>query len=122
MSNVNEVTLIGRLGQDPRGFEANGNPGTNLSIATTDRWTDKQTGERKEKTAWHSIVAWGRLGEICAKHLAKGSLVYVKGKLNYKEQEKDGVKRIFPEIVASNVQFLGPKPEPSFDDSDSIPF
>lgn len=108
MAGINKVILVGRLGQDPEvRYMPDGTAVTNFSIATSDEWKDKQTGEKKERTEWHRIVAWRGLGEICGKYLSKGRQVYVEGKLQTRSWEKDGVTRYSTEIVATDVQFLG---------------
>ena len=134
MAGVNKVTIVGRLGQDPEvRFTTDGTAVASFSVATSDNWTDKATGEKKERTEWHRIVAWRRLGEICGEYLAKGRQVYVEGKLQTRSWEKEGVTRYTTEIVASDVQFLGSrdngkvnKPSDSIPplpvDSDEIPF
>lgn len=108
MAGVNKVILVGRLGRDPEvRYTPDGTAVANFSIATSDEWTDKNSGERKERTEWHRIVAWRRLGEICGEYLARGRQVYVEGKLQTRSWEKDGVTRYITEVVASDVQFLG---------------
>ncbi len=108
MAGINKVILIGRLGRDPEvRYTPDGTAVANFSIATSDEWTDKATGEKKERTEWHRIVAWRRLGEICGEYLAKGRQVYIEGKLQTRSWEKDGITRYTTEIVASDVQFLG---------------
>jgi len=108
MAGINKVILVGHLGQDPEiRYMADGTAVTNFSIATSESWKDKQTGEKKERTEWHRIVAWRALGEICGKYLSKGRQVYVEGKLQTRSWEKDGTTRYTTEIVASDVQFLG---------------
>lgn len=108
MAGVNKVILVGNLGQDPEiRYMSDGTAVTTFRIATSETWKDKQTGEKKEQTEWHRIVAWRRLGEICGEYLSKGSQVYVEGKLQTRTWEKDGVTRYTTEIVASTVQFLG---------------
>ena len=110
MAGINKVILIGRLGNDPEvRYTPDGTAVANFSIATSDEWTDKATNEKRERTEWHRIVAWRRLGEICGEYLSKGRQVYVEGKLQTKSWEKDGVTRYTTEIVASDVQFLGGK-------------
>jgi len=110
MAGVNKVILIGRLGKDPEmRYTPDGTAVANFSIATSDEWTDKETQERKEKTEWHRIVAWRRLGEICGQYLARGRQVYVEGKIQTRSWEKDGITRYTTEIIASDVQFLGTK-------------
>jgi len=109
MAGVNKVIIIGRLGRDPelRNFQ-NGTPVANFPVATSEQWTDKQTGEKKEKTEWHRIVAFGRLAEICGQYLAKGKQVYIEGRLQTREwEDRDGITRYTTEIVASNMQMLG---------------
>ncbi len=111
MGGVNKVILVGRLGRDPemRYFQ-DGTALANFSIATSDEWKDKNTGEKREKTEWHRIVAFRRLGEICGQYLSKGKQVYVEGKLQTRDwEDKDGVKRYTTEIVASNMQMLDSK-------------
>jgi single-strand DNA-binding protein len=135
MASINKVLILGRLGQDPSSrFTPNGDCVCNFSIATSETWKDRQTGEKKETTTWHNIVAWRQLGELCGKYLAKGSQCFVEGKLQTRSYEKDGVKRTVTEIVANDVQFLGGKterqeparypdpPAPSVSDTDEIPF
>ncbi len=107
---VNKVILIGNLGQDP---ESRTTPGgttvTNLRIATTDSWKDKQSGEQKEQTEWHTVVLWNRLGEIAAEYLKKGQQVYIEGALRTRKwQDKtSGNDRYSTEIIASDMQMLG---------------
>ena len=112
MAGVNKVIIVGRLGQDPEiRYMPDGTAVTNFSVATSDEWRDKQSGEKKERTEWHRIVAWRGLGEVCGKYLAKGRQVYVEGKLQTRSWEKDGVTRYSTEIVASTVEFLGGRDE-----------
>jgi single-strand DNA-binding protein len=106
---VNKVILIGNLGQDP---ESRTTPGgttvTNIRIATSESWRDKQSGEMKEQTEWHTIVLWNRLGEIAAEYLKKGSQVYIEGRLRTRKwQDKTGNDRYSTEIVASEMQMMG---------------
>ncbi|MFZ1983462.1 MAG: single-stranded DNA-binding protein [Desulfatitalea sp.] len=108
MAGVNKVILVGNLGQDPEiRYMADGTAVANFSIATSETWKDKQSGEKKERTEWHRVVAWRTLGEICGKYLSKGRQVYIEGKLQTRSWEKDGVTRYTTEIVASDVQFIG---------------
>ncbi len=108
MAGINKVIVIGRLGSDPEvRYTPDGTAVANFSVATSDEWTDKATGDRKERTEWHRIVAWRKLGELCGEYLSKGRQVYVEGKLQTRSWEKDGVTRYTTEIVASDVQFLG---------------
>lgn len=106
---INKVILIGNLGQDP---ETRTTPGgttvTNIRIATTESWTDRASGEKKESTEWHTVVLWNRLGEIAAEYLRKGQQVYVEGRLQTRKwQDKQGNDRYTTEIVASDMQMLG---------------
>jgi len=108
VAGINKVILIGRLGRDPEvRYTPDGTAVANFSIATSESWTDKSSGEKREKTEWHRIVAWRRLGEICGEYLSKGREVYVEGKLQTRSWEQDGITRYSTEIVASTVQFLG---------------
>ena len=108
MAGINKVILIGRLGRDPEvRYTPDGAAVANFSIATSEEWKDKATGEKKERTEWHRIVAFRRLGEICGEYLSKGKQVYLEGRLQTRSWEKDGVTRYTTEIVASDVQFLG---------------
>lgn len=111
MSGVNKVILVGRLGKDPevRHLE-NGATVANFSIATSEVYKDKTTGERKEITEWHNIVLWRGLAEIAAKYLHKGEMVYIEGKLRTRSWEKDGVTRYTTEVVGDNMTMLSPKP------------
>jgi single-strand DNA-binding protein len=106
---INKVILIGNLGQDP---ETRTTPGgttvTNIRIATSESWTDKASGEKKEQTEWHTVVMWNRLGEIAAEYLRKGSQVYIEGRLQTRKwQDKTGNDRYTTEVVASEMQMLG---------------
>ena len=102
---VNKVILIGNLGKDP---EVNGGV-TKLTIATSDSYKDKQTGENVEKTEWHRVVLFSRLGEIAAQYLKKGSKVYIEGRLQTSSYEKDGEKKYSVDIIAANLQMLDGK-------------
>ncbi len=110
MAGINKAIIVGNLGRDPEvRYTPDGTAVANFSVATSETWNDKQSGEKKERTEWHRIVAWRRLGEICGEYLHKGSQVYVEGKLQTRSWEQDGVTRYSTEIVASTVQFLGGK-------------
>ena len=110
MAGINRIFLIGRLGKDPEMKSMpNGTAITNFSIATSEEWKDKLTGEKKEKTEWHRVVTFRRLAEVCGEWLGKGSQVYIEGRLQTREWEKDGVKRYTTEIVADKMQMLGGK-------------
>ena len=107
MSNVNKVILIGRLGADPElRYTTEGSSVASFRIATTETWKDKN-GNKQERTEWHSIVAWRRLGEIAGEYLKKGSLVYIEGRIRSREYEaKDGTKRRVVEIEATEMKLL----------------
>jgi len=107
--SINKVTLIGRLGRDPElKYTAGGTAYCRFSMATDDQWTDRTTGERQERTEWHSIIAWDRLAEICGQYLAKGRLVYIEGTISSRQYEdKDGVKRTSFDIKARDMVLLG---------------
>lgn len=108
MAGINKAIIVGRLGRDPElRYTPDGTAVANFSVATSEEWKDKNSGEKKERTEWHRIVAWRRLGEICGEYLSKGRQVYVEGKLQTRSWEQDGVTRYTTEIVATDVQFLG---------------
>jgi len=112
MAGVNKVFLVGRLGRDPEiRYSQDGRGICNFSVATSNEWKDKNTGEKKERTEWSRIVAFGKLAEICGQYLSKGRQVYVEGKLQTRQWEKEGVTMYTTEIVASEVQFLGDRGE-----------
>lgn len=136
---LNKATIIGRLGKDPETrYMPSGGAVTNISIATSESWKDKSTGEKKEQTEWHNIVFFNRLAEVAEKYLRKGSLVYVEGQLRTRKwQDKSGNDRYTTEIVAREMKMLGGKqdsqqrpannkPEspaaPDGDFDDAIPF
>ncbi|MGJ7512367.1 single-stranded DNA-binding protein [Variovorax sp. GT1P44] len=143
MSSLNQVTIIGNLGRDPesRTFPS-GDQICNVTIATTDKWKDKQSGELREATEWHRVVFNGRTAEVAAKYLCKGAQVCVQGSIRTRKYtDKDGVEKYATEIRADNLVMLGagertqapaaaprapaaaPKPSSGFDDmSDDIPF
>ena len=106
---VNKVILVGNLGRDPEvRYTANGAAVANLALATTEQWRDKQSGEKQERTEWHRIVLFGRLGEIAGEYLKKGSQVYIEGKLQTRKwQDQSGQDRYTTEIVALDMQMLG---------------
>jgi single-strand DNA-binding protein len=107
MSGVNKVILIGNLGADPEVRHLqNGVSVANFRIATSEVYKDKTTGEKREQTEWHSIVAWRGLAEITEKYLRKGSKVYVEGKLRTRKWEKDGIDRYTTEIMADEMNLL----------------
>ena len=107
MAGLNKVMLIGNLGRDPEiRYSQQGTAVVKFSIATSETWTDRNTGNRQEKTEWHNIVVFGKQAETCEKYLSKGSKIFIEGKLQTSTYEKDGQTRYFTEIVASNFQFL----------------
>ena len=111
MASVNKVILVGNLGSDPETrYSANGKAVCNFRIATTERFNDRD-GNQQERTEWHKIVVWGKQAEACNTYLRKGSQVYVDGKIQSREYEKDGSKRCITEIVAGEVVFMGSKSE-----------
>ncbi len=141
---INKVIVVGNLGNDPdTRYMPSGGAVTNLSVATSEQWKDKQTGEQKERTEWHKVAMFGRLAEIAAEYLRKGSQVYIEGKLRTRKwQDRDGNDRYTTEIIADEMQMLGgrggggsapmrddrgpssaPPPQSSPDDfDDDIPF
>ena len=120
---VNKVILVGNLGADPETrYTASGSAVTNVRLATTDAWRDKQTGEQQERTEWHRVVFLGRLAEIAAEYLRKGSQIYVEGRIQTRKwQGQDGQDRWTTEIVGNEMQMLGSRggapssPPPDFD-------
>lgn len=128
MASVNKVIIVGNLGRDPetRVFP-NGDPVANVTIATTDKWKDKQTGEMREATEWHRVVFSGRLAEIAGQYLRKGSQVYVEGSLRTRKwTDQSGQEKYTTEIRADSMQMLGSRQgmgEPAGDDGgyDSAP-
>ena len=112
---VNKVILVGTCGQDPETrYTPSGTAITNLSLATSEKWTDKQTGQPVEKTEWHRVALFGKVAEIAGEYLKKGSQCYVEGRLVTREWEKDGIKRYATEIIVDmqgTMQLLGGRPE-----------
>ena len=109
MAGINKAILIGRLGSDPEiRYTPSGVAVANFSIATSEEWKDKDTGEKRERTEWHRIVAWGRLGEICGEYLSKGRQVFIEGRIQTRDwEDQNGVKRYTTEIVANQMLMLG---------------
>lgn len=107
--SVNKVILIGHLGADPETrVMPSGMTVANLRIATSENWKDKQSGETQERTEWHNIALFGRLGEVAAEYLRKGSQVYIEGRLRTRKwQDKEGRDRYTTEIIANDMQMLG---------------
>lgn len=110
---LNQIQIIGHLGKDPEvRYLPSGDAVCNFSIATTEKWKDKATGEAKEQTEWHRISAFGKLAEICSGYLKKGSLAFVQGKIQTRKYtDKDGVEKFSTEIKADTMKMLGGKPE-----------
>lgn len=111
MASVNKVILIGNLGKDPEvRYMPSGGAFTTVSIATSEAWKDKQTGEQQERTEWHNVVFYDRLAEIVGEYLRKGRQLYVEGRLRTRKwQDKNGQDRYTTEIVASEMKMLGPR-------------
>lgn len=111
MASVNKVTIIGNLGKDPEmRYAPSGDAFCTITVATTDKWKDKNTGEKKEATEWHRVVFNGKLAEIAGQYLKKGRPVYVEGSLRTRKwKNKDGVEQYTTEIRADQMQMLGSK-------------
>ncbi len=110
MAGVNKAIVVGRLGRDPEiRFSQQGTAVCSFSVATSEEWNDKATGEKKERAEWHRITVFGKQGENCEKFLSKGRQVYLEGRLQTSDYEKDGQKHYRTDIVANIVQFLGDK-------------
>ena len=105
--SINKVIIIGNLGRDPEmRYTQDQNAVATFSVATSDRWTDRATNERREKTEWHRVVCFRRLAEICGEYLHKGSKVYIEGQLQTRSWEQDGQTRYTTEVVARDMQML----------------
>ena len=106
---INKVILVGNIGKDPETrYMPNGKAVTNFSVATSEGWTDKQTGDKQERTEWHNVVLFEKLAEIAAEYLHKGSQVYIEGSLRTRKwQDKEGKDRYTTEIVGRDMQMLG---------------
>jgi single-strand DNA-binding protein len=111
MASLNKMQVIGNLGADPViRYMPDGTPTATVTVATTDTWKDKNTGEKKEKTEWHRIIFFDALAEVVGEHLKKGSQIYVEGKLRTRKwTDKEGIDRYPTEIVAQAMQMLGKK-------------
>lgn len=116
---INKVIIVGNLGADPEvRYTPNGNAVTNLNIATTTNWRDKQSGENQEKTEWHRVVMFNRLAEVAGEYLKKGSKVYIEGSLRTRKwQDKNGMERYTTEIVSNEMQMLDSRGGGSYDSS-----
>ena len=108
MAGINKAILIGHLGADPEvRYTQSGQCVCNFNIATSERWKDKE-GNQQDRTEWHRIVVWGKLGELCKEYLSKGRQAFIEGRIQTRQwEDKEGNKRYTTEIVAQNVQFLG---------------
>lgn len=114
---VNKVILVGNIGQDPEvRYMPNGNAVASLSLATSETWKDKNTGQEQSKTEWHRIVFFNRLAEVVGEYVKKGAKLYVEGSLRTRSWEQDGITRYATEIVASEMQMLGSNPASGDDD------
>jgi single-strand DNA-binding protein len=113
MASVNKVILVGNLGRDPETrYMPNGDAVTNIAVATTESWKDKNTGEKKELTEWHRITFYRKLAEVVGQYTKKGSAIYVEGKLQTRKwTDKEGVERYTTEIIADSMQMLGGGPQ-----------
>ena len=131
MAGVNKAIIVGNLGRDPEiRYSANGNAFASISIATSERWKDKNTGEQQEKTEWHRVKLFGKLAELAGEYLKKGSQVYIEGRLQTtKYQDKEGVDRWSTDIVARDMTFLGGRsggdsqggPPPDYSQAEAAP-
>jgi single-strand DNA-binding protein len=121
MATLNKVTLIGYLGRDPeRRVTANGDAVAQFTLATTESWKDKATGEKKQVTEWHRVVLYRKLAEIAGEYLKKGSLAYVEGRLQTRKYTgKDEIERTIVEIVADDLRLLGARPHDTDDSHDA---
>ena len=110
---INKAVIVGTLGKDPEiRYSSKGRAVVNLSVATNEAWKDRETGEAQERTEWHRIVIFGKLGEIASQYLKKGSQAYFEGRIKTsKWQDKSGIDRYTTEIVASEMQMLGGRQE-----------
>ena len=111
--SINKVILVGRLGRDPEiKYTAGGQALARFSLATDESYKDRNSGEQKQRTEWHNIVAWRRLAEICGEYLTKGKLVYIEGRLRTRKwEDREGNKRSTTEIEAREMQMLSPRGE-----------
>ncbi len=120
---INKVILIGNLGRDPETrYSQGGKPVTNFSVATSESWRDRESGEQQERTEWHNVVCFSRLAEIAGEYLRKGSKVYIEGSLRTSSWEQEGQKRYRTEIMAREMQMLdsrGGGPPSGFESSPS---
>jgi len=106
---INKVILVGNVGNDPECRENGNSPIANLSVATSETWKDKNTGEQQERTEWHRVVFFNRLAEVVRDYVKKGTKVYLEGRLQTRSYEQDGVQKYSTEIVANEMQMLDSK-------------
>jgi len=117
MASLNKVMIMGNLGADPEmRYTANGSAVTNFNVAVNESWTDSQ-GERKQRTEWFTVVTWNKTAENCAKYLAKGSSVFVEGRLQTRSWEADGQKHWKTEVVGDRVNFISGTRDASADEA-----
>ena len=123
MAGVNKVIVVGRLGSDPdTRYMPSGSAVTNVSVATSESWKDKETGEKVEKTEWHRVVFFNRLAEIASEYLKKGSQIYVEGRLQTRKwEDKEGNEKWTTEIVANQMQMLGERMSSGSSNNDRAP-
>jgi len=122
MASLNKVMLIGNLGKDPDlRFTASGQAVTSFSLATSEKFKDKTSGEWVERTEWHKITLWGKLAELAGEYLSKGKTVYIEGRLQTRKYEKEGVTHYTTEIVGDKMEFLSAKGEKSGGETSSAP-
>ncbi|BBB62540.1 single-stranded DNA-binding protein [Undibacterium sp. KW1] len=123
MASVNKVILVGNLGRDPETrYAPSGEAVSNITIATTDNWKDRTTGERKERSEWHRISFFGRLAEVVAMHLKKGATVYVEGSLRTRKYtDKDGQEKFITEVRGDTMQMLSSRSAAQADGADGTP-
>lgn len=122
MKSLNKVQLIGHLGKNPEvRYTSSGSAVANFTMATNETWTGKD-GQKNDRTEWHNIVAWGKLGEICGEYLTKGKQVYIEGRMTTRSwEDRDGNKRYTTEVKADNLIMLGSPGSASSDTSETIP-
>jgi single-strand DNA-binding protein len=122
MASLNKVMLIGNLGKDPEvRFTASGQGVTSFSLATSEKFKDKTSGEWVERTEWHKVTLWGKLAELAGEYLSKGKTVFIEGRLQTRKYDKDGVTHYSTEIVGDKMEFLSPKGERSGSDTPTAP-
>jgi len=110
MAGVNKVMVLGRLGADPETkYTRAGSAVTKISVATSEKWNDKNTGQPQERTEWHRVTFFGKQAETIGRYMKKGSMIFVEGKLQTSSYEKDGITRYNTDIIASNFQFINSK-------------